>query len=123
VEYTVLVPRDAFVILRSVQGTLHAQGLTIDLILEGATAAVEMTDIVDAYVQVKTFSGPITLTDIRNSRLNVFSVSGNERRVLTRKSLRARATLSTDPVLAKLLQPHECGPFRGAKAENLRRTA
>jgi putative adhesin len=77
VDYTVLVPMDAFVSLRSSDGTLRAQGLRGDVILEAAAASVEVTDISDAHLHVKTLSGPITLTDIRNSHLDVHSVSGN----------------------------------------------
>src|SRR5450432_1464327 len=77
VDYTVLVPVDAFVSLRSSDGTLRAQGLRGDVVLEAAAASVEVTDISDAHLHVKTLSGPITLTDIRNSHLDVHSVSGD----------------------------------------------
>jgi hypothetical protein len=77
VDYTVLVPVDAFVSLRSSDGTLRAQGLRGDVILEAAAASVEVTDISDAHLHVKTLGGPITLTDIRNSHLDIHSVSGN----------------------------------------------
>jgi hypothetical protein len=77
VDYTVLVPVDAFVSLRSSDGTLRAQGLRGDVILEAAAASVEVTDISDAHLHVRTLSGPITLTDIRNSHLEIHSVSGN----------------------------------------------
>lgn len=77
VEYTVLVPVDAFVSLRSSDGSLRAQGLRGDVILEAAAASVEVTDISNAHLHIKTLSGPITLTDIRNSHLDIYSVSGN----------------------------------------------
>src|SRR6266849_9287110 len=77
VDYTVLVPVDAFVSLRSSDGTLRAQGLRGDVILEAAAASVEVTDISDAHLHVKTLSGPITLIDIRNSHLDIHSVRGN----------------------------------------------
>src|SRR6476646_8283799 len=77
VDYTVLVPVDAFVSLRSSDGTLRVQGLRGDVILEAAAASVEVTDISDAHLHVKTLSGPITLTDIRHSHLDIHSVSGN----------------------------------------------
>ncbi len=77
VDYTVLVPADAFVSLRSSDGTLRAQGLRGDVILEAAAASVEVTDISDAHLHVKTLSGPITLTDIRNSHVDVHSVAGD----------------------------------------------
>jgi DUF4097 and DUF4098 domain-containing protein YvlB len=77
VDYTVLVPVDAFVSLHSSDGTIRAQGLRGDVILEAAGASVEVTDISDAHLHVRTLSGPINLTDIRNSHLDIHSVSGN----------------------------------------------
>ena len=77
VDYTVLVPAAAFVSLRSSDGTLRAQGLRGDVVLEAASGSVEVTDISDAHLHVKTLSGPITLSDIRNSHLDVHSVSGD----------------------------------------------
>jgi len=47
------------------------------VILEAATAHVEVTAITGAHVHVKTLSGPVTLTDIRDSHLDIHSVSGN----------------------------------------------
>jgi Putative adhesin len=76
VDYTVLVPADAIVSLRSFDGTLHAQGLRGDVILEAATASVEVTDISDAHLHVKALSGPVSLSAIRNCRLDVYSVNG-----------------------------------------------
>jgi DUF4097 and DUF4098 domain-containing protein YvlB len=77
VEYTVLVPAAAFVTLRSSDGTLRAQGLRGDVVLEAASGSVEVTDIRDAHLHVKTLGGPITLTDIRNSHVDIHSVRGN----------------------------------------------
>jgi len=77
VEYTVLVPAPAFVTLRSSDGTLRAQGLRGDVVLEAASGSVEVTDISDGHLHVKTLNGPISLTDIRNSHLDIHSVRGN----------------------------------------------
>jgi hypothetical protein len=77
VDYSVRVPPDAIVSLRSFDGTLHAQGLRGDVILEAATASLEVTDVSDAHLHVKTLSGPVSLTDIRDSHVDVRSVSGN----------------------------------------------
>jgi hypothetical protein len=76
VDYTVLVPADATVRLRSFDGALHAQGMRGDVILEATTASVEVTNISDAHLRVKTLSGPISLSAIRNCRLDVDSVNG-----------------------------------------------
>jgi hypothetical protein len=77
VDYIVLVPAAAFICLRSSAGTLRAQGLRGDVVLEAVSGSVEVTDISDAHLHVKTLSGPITLTDIRNSHLDIHSVRGN----------------------------------------------
>ena len=61
VDYTVLVPVDAFVSLRSSDGTLRAQGLRGDVMLEAAAGSVEVTDIRDAHLHVRTLTGPISL--------------------------------------------------------------
>ena len=77
VEYAVLVPAAAFVTLRSSDGTLRAQGLRGDVVIEAASGSVEVTDIADAHLHVKTLSGSIALTDISNSHLDIHSVRGN----------------------------------------------
>jgi DUF4097 and DUF4098 domain-containing protein YvlB len=76
-DYIVLVPGDAVVSLRSSDGSLHAEGLRGDVLLQAETATVEVSDISDAHVHVQTLSGPINLTDIRNSHLDVQSISGD----------------------------------------------
>jgi hypothetical protein len=77
VDYTVVVPAEAFVTLRSSDGKLHAQGLRGDVVLEGATGTVEATDINNAHLHVKTLAGSVDLTDIRNSHVDIRSVSGD----------------------------------------------
>jgi DUF4097 and DUF4098 domain-containing protein YvlB len=77
VDYTVLVPDDSLVRVRSSSGTVHAQGLRGDLILQAETATVEVSDVSDAHLHVNTLSGPISLMNIRNSHLDVRSVSGD----------------------------------------------
>lgn len=76
-DYTVVVPADAFVSVRSSDGKLHAQGLRGDVVLEGVTGTVEATDISNAHLHVKTLSGQVSLTDIRDSHVDIHSVSGN----------------------------------------------
>jgi len=77
VDYTVLVPDDSLVRVRSSSGTVHAQGMRGDLILQAETATVEVSDVSDAHLHVNTLSGPISLMNIRNSHLDVRSVSGD----------------------------------------------
>jgi DUF4097 and DUF4098 domain-containing protein YvlB len=71
------VPADASVNLRSSTGPLRAEKLNGDLTLEGAAATVEVRDISDAHVHVKTMNGPITLTHIQDGHVEITSVSGD----------------------------------------------
>ena len=77
VDYTVVVPADAFVTLRSSDGKLDAQGLRGDIVLEGMTGTVVATGISNAHLHVKVLSGQVSLTDIRDSHVDIHSVSGN----------------------------------------------
>ncbi len=76
VDYSVRVPADASVRLRSSDGNIRVRGLRGDVTLDALSASVEVSGISDAYLHASTLSGPITLTAIRNSHLNVQSVSG-----------------------------------------------
>jgi DUF4097 and DUF4098 domain-containing protein YvlB len=76
VDYDVMVPSDASVRLESANGVLHAERLRGDVEAEGAGATVEVRDISDSHVHVKTIRGPITLSNIRNGHVEVDSVSG-----------------------------------------------
>lgn len=76
-EYKVCVPSGSWVTMRSTRGTLRAENLDGDVVLEGVSAPVEVSFIKDAHVHVKTLSGPITLTSVRSSHLDIRSVSGN----------------------------------------------
>ena len=77
VDYQVLVPPDACVILSTAAGALSAENLEGDLIFEGTTASVDARSLRNAHVHVKTLSGPITLRDIRNGYVEVATASGD----------------------------------------------
>jgi DUF4097 and DUF4098 domain-containing protein YvlB len=77
VDYEVLVPSDASLTLRSTTGPLHAEGLRGDLSLEGANANVDVRDVSDAHVHIKTLNGPVTLTNIRQGHVEITSLSGD----------------------------------------------
>jgi DUF4097 and DUF4098 domain-containing protein YvlB len=77
VDYTVLVPSDASVTLHSTTGPLHAEKLSGDVSLEGATAIVDVREISDAHVHVRTLNGPVTLTNIHDGHVEITSVSGD----------------------------------------------
>jgi DUF4097 and DUF4098 domain-containing protein YvlB len=76
VDYDILVPADASVTLHSTTGPLHAEKLHGDVTLEGAGASVDVRDISDAHVHVKTVNGPVTLTNVKDGHVEVDSLSG-----------------------------------------------
>ena len=77
VDYEVSVPADASVTLRSSTGLLHAEGLHGDVTLEGSQANMDVLEISDAHVHIKTLNGLVTLTNIHNGHVEVTSVSGD----------------------------------------------
>jgi DUF4097 and DUF4098 domain-containing protein YvlB len=76
VDYEIYVPVDASVTLHSSTGTLHAEKLRGDVSLEGPGAAVDVRDISDAHVHVKTMNGSVNLDNIKNGHVEVDSLSG-----------------------------------------------
>ena len=77
VDYEVLVPSDANVTLHSTTGPMGAEKLQGDLSLEGATANVDVRDVSNAHVHIKTLNGPVTLTRIHDGHVEITSVSGD----------------------------------------------
>jgi DUF4097 and DUF4098 domain-containing protein YvlB len=76
VDYEILVPADASLTLHSSTGPLHAEKIHGDITLEGAGAAVDIRDVSNAHVHVKTLNGPVTLSNIQNGHVEVDSLSG-----------------------------------------------
>jgi len=77
VDYEILAPADASITLHSSAGSLHAEKLHGDVDLEGAAANVDVRDITDAHVHVKTLNGPVSLTNVQDGHVEVDSLSGN----------------------------------------------
>jgi DUF4097 and DUF4098 domain-containing protein YvlB len=77
VDYEILVPPDTSLALHSSSGALRAEKIHGDVTLEGAAATVELRDISDAHVHVKTLNGPVTLTNVQSGYVEVDSLSGN----------------------------------------------
>ena len=77
VDYEVLVPSDANVTLHSTTGPLDAEKLQGDVSVEGATATVDVRDISNAHVNIKTLNGPVTLTRVHDGHVEITSVSGD----------------------------------------------
>src|ERR1700678_773069 len=76
VDYEVLVPADASITLHSSTGSLHAEKLHGDVSLEGPGAAMDVRDISNAHVHVKTMNGTVNLDNIQNGQVEVDSLSG-----------------------------------------------
>jgi len=76
VDYEIQVPADASVTLHSSTGPLHAEKLNGDVTLEGSAANVDVRDVHDAHVHVKTLNGTVTLTNIQNGHIEVDSLNG-----------------------------------------------
>jgi DUF4097 and DUF4098 domain-containing protein YvlB len=76
VDYEILVPSDASITLHSSTGTLHAEKLHGDVNLEGPGANVDVRDISNAHVHVKTMNGAVNLDNIQNGHVEVDSLSG-----------------------------------------------
>ena len=76
VDYEILVPVDASVTLHSSTGPLRAERLRGDVTLEGASATVDVRDVSNAHVHVKTVNGPVTLTNVQDGHVEVDSLSG-----------------------------------------------
>jgi len=77
VEYEVTVPADAAVYMRTSTGPLKAEKMRGDVTMEGTTASVDVHDITNAHVHVKTLSGPVMLTNIKGGHVDVQPVSGD----------------------------------------------
>jgi len=77
VEYQVLVPADASVTVHASSGPMTAEKMGGDLTLEGDAAPVEVHDVSNAHLHVRTISGPVTLSNITNGHVEITSLSGN----------------------------------------------
>ena len=77
VDYELLIPPDATLNLHSSSGTLSAERLQGDLTLEGTDAVVNVRNVQNCHVHVRTMSGPITLTDVTNGHVEIASISGD----------------------------------------------
>jgi DUF4097 and DUF4098 domain-containing protein YvlB len=77
VDYEVQVPANASVTLHSATGPLHAEKLHGDIILEGNTADMDVRDLSEGHVHVRTLKGPVTMTNVTDGHVEITSVSGD----------------------------------------------
>jgi len=74
-EYLVLVPSMALVTVFG-GGAIRAEGLTGDILLETPNSPLEIKNMNDAHVHIKTIGGQITLTSVHNTHVYVHSING-----------------------------------------------
>jgi DUF4097 and DUF4098 domain-containing protein YvlB len=77
VDYELLIPPGATVTLHSSTGPLSAEHLQGDLTLEGPDAMVNIRNVENGHVHVRTMRGPVTLTDVRNGHVEIDTISGD----------------------------------------------
>ncbi len=77
VEYQVTVPEDASVTVRASTGPVSAERVHGDLMLEGDAARLDVRDAGNGLIHLRTVSGPINLTGVRNAHVEITSVSGD----------------------------------------------
>jgi DUF4097 and DUF4098 domain-containing protein YvlB len=77
VDYELRIPPDATLNLRSSTGPLSVERMQGDLSLEGTDGAVNVHDISNGHVHIRTMRGPIALTDVQNCHVEVASISGD----------------------------------------------
>jgi DUF4097 and DUF4098 domain-containing protein YvlB len=76
VDYEIFAPADASITLHSSTGTLSAEKLHGDVTMEGAGATVDVRDITDAHVHIKTLNGSVNLSNVQDGHVEVDSLSG-----------------------------------------------
>jgi hypothetical protein len=77
VDYELLIPPDATLNLHSSTGPLSVERLHGDLTLEGTDAVVNVSNVENGHVHVRTMRGPITLSGVRNGHVEIASISGD----------------------------------------------
>jgi DUF4097 and DUF4098 domain-containing protein YvlB len=77
VDYEVTVPQDAAITVRAAGGPITVEKMHGDVLLEGDSAKVEVHDVANAHVHVRTLAGDITLRNVDNAHMELSSVSGD----------------------------------------------
>jgi hypothetical protein len=76
VDYDVQIPSDANITLHANTGPLRTEKLQGDINIECTTAVVEVRDLNNAHVHVRTMDGSVTLTNVHDSHVDITSLSG-----------------------------------------------
>lgn len=77
IDYELLIPSDATITLRSSTGPLSVESLRGDLSAEGTDASVDIRNVSNGHVHVRTLRGPINLTNVSNGHIEISSISGD----------------------------------------------
>jgi DUF4097 and DUF4098 domain-containing protein YvlB len=77
VDYELLIPPDATLNLRSATGPLSAERLHGDLTMEGSDAVMNVRNVENGHVHVRTMRGTVTLADVSNGHIEISSISGD----------------------------------------------
>jgi hypothetical protein len=77
VDYTVTLPQDADVTLKTVLGEIRVNGLRGTLRVDSVSGDVTIRDVDGPALDARSVSGAVRLDDIQTERLNAASVSGN----------------------------------------------
>lgn len=77
VDFEIQAPADASINLHCTSGVVRAEKLNGDVTVEGASTTVEVRDVSNVHVHVKTMNGPVTLTNVRGGHVEITSVSGD----------------------------------------------
>jgi DUF4097 and DUF4098 domain-containing protein YvlB len=77
VDYELLIPPDATLNLRSSTGPLSAEHLHGDLTMEGSDAVMNVRNVENGHVHVRTMRGTVTLADVSNGHIEISSISGD----------------------------------------------
>jgi DUF4097 and DUF4098 domain-containing protein YvlB len=76
VAYEVTVPPDVSITLRSANGPITVERMRGDITAEGDTAPIDVHDVSNGHVHLRSMGGPVKLTNVSNANLEVTSVSG-----------------------------------------------
>jgi hypothetical protein len=77
VDYELLVPPGSVIFIHSNSGVLSAEHLTGDVSVEGASTPVDLRGMSDGHLRVRTLTGNILLSDIRQVHVVANTIGGD----------------------------------------------
>jgi hypothetical protein len=76
VDFVVTVPPDCTVTVHAAQGPIEIEKLRGDVNADGENANMDVRDVGNGHVHLRTLKGSVTLTNVNNGHVEVTSVSG-----------------------------------------------